>query len=99
MIAAASPPSRLSVFSSLGGASDQVRGLVIENPYVGGPIPPRATKNSEIQQNATFGWRFCFGNTKFEKKCQPLQVGIFVFRSGNPLDDVSAIWPSPPASM
>ena len=32
----------------------------IENPCVGGSIPPRATKNSAAPiKNATFGWRFC----------------------------------------
>jgi hypothetical protein len=33
------------------------RDTSLENPCVGGSIPPRATKNIK---NATFGWHFCY---------------------------------------
>ncbi len=41
----------------------------IENPCVGGSIPPRATKNSAVNQknaNATFGWRFALLDRRFD---------------------------------
>jgi hypothetical protein len=34
----------------------------IENPCVGGSIPPRATKNIPHQTPTHVGWRFCFRN-------------------------------------
>ncbi|MYN30597.1 hypothetical protein [Duganella levis] len=48
----------LVVIESIG---DESVGSRLENPCVGGSIPPRATKNIK---NATFGWRFCFWSHK-----------------------------------
>jgi hypothetical protein len=36
----------------------------IENPCVGGSIPPRATKNIPHETPTITGWRFCFRDRK-----------------------------------
>jgi hypothetical protein len=36
----------------------------IENPCVGGSIPPRATKNIPQLTPTITGWRFCLSNKK-----------------------------------
>src|SRR5690349_24694284 len=36
----------------------------IENPCVGGSIPPRATKNIQAKTPTHAGWRFCFRRQK-----------------------------------
>jgi len=38
---------------------------MIENPYVGGSIPPRATNELPYKTPTPTGWRFCLSNKKF----------------------------------
>jgi hypothetical protein len=65
-----------------------LRELMIENPCVGGSIPPRATKDIPYRTPTHAGWRFCFGDPQSSCPGHFRDGSLVVFHG-----------PSPPCSI